>query len=139
MDLGMVRRLVLSGGLALAAALCLAGCGGSGETGDGGDGSAATGAETGHEGHDHAQEGGKTAEGLAALSEEDRAQAEKQKVCPISGQELGSMGAPFKVTLEGGKTVLLCCDGCEDKAKADPEGTLAKVDELVKKSGAETQ
>src|SRR6476469_7672944 len=33
---------------------------------------------------------------LAKLSAEDRAIAEKQKVCPVSGEPLGTMGAPIK-------------------------------------------
>jgi hypothetical protein len=37
------------------------------------------------------------------------------------------MGKPFKVMV-GGKPVFLCCGGCEAEAKADPEGTLKKVE-----------
>lgn len=51
----------------------------------------------------------------------------KQAVCPVSGDHLGSMGTPFKITAEG-RTFYLCCDGCEDKVKEDPKGVLAKLD-----------
>jgi YHS domain-containing protein len=51
----------------------------------------------------------------------------KQAVCPISGDHLGTMGTPFKIALEG-RTVYLCCDGCEDKAKQDPKAVLATLD-----------
>src|SRR5262249_19328892 len=38
---------------------------------------------------------------LAKLSADDRRLAEAQKVCPITGQSLGSMGVPVKLTLLG--------------------------------------
>jgi len=66
-------------------------------------------------------------EGLAELSEADRALAEKQKVCPVSGGPLGSMGKPVKITVKG-KTVFLCCAGCEPEIKKDPDKYLAKLD-----------
>ena len=64
--------------------------------------------------------------GLAELSPEDRAAAEKQKICPVSGEPLGSMGKPVKVTVKG-QTVFLCCAGCEDAIKKDPDKYLAKL------------
>lgn len=63
---------------------------------------------------------------LAELPPEDRALAEKQKVCPVSGEPLGAMGKPYKVTVEG-QDVLLCCQGCESKIKENPEQYLAKL------------
>lgn len=51
----------------------------------------------------------------------------KQAVCPISGDHLGSMGTPFKITAEG-RTFYLCCDGCEDKVKENPKAAIAKLD-----------
>ncbi len=41
------------------------------------------------------------AEAFASLSQEDRAAAEKQKICPVSDAPLGSMGTPIKVTVNG--------------------------------------
>ena len=68
------------------------------------------------------------ADELAALSPEDRALAERQEICPVSGQPLGSMGTPVKVTVEG-RDVLLCCQGCAPAIEADPEKYLAKLPE----------
>jgi len=86
--------------------------------------------EEGHEGHEHGEGGeqGEHEEALSELSAADRALAEKQKICPVSGQPLGSMGKPHKVTVQG-REVFLCCAGCEDKIKADPEKYLAKLPE----------
>ncbi len=72
------------------------------------------------------------------LSEEDIAQIQKlpaddvvlalaQKVCPASGEPLGSMGVPIKVEA-GDKDIFVCCKGCVDEVKADPEKYLAKVE-----------
>jgi hypothetical protein len=48
---------------------------------------------------------------LAKLSPADRALAERQKVCPVTGLPLGSMGPPPRVVVKG-KTVFICCEGC---------------------------
>jgi YHS domain-containing protein/predicted small lipoprotein YifL len=65
-------------------------------------------------------------EGLAQLSAEDRAAAEKQRVCPVSGDVLGAMDKPYKVTVKG-QTVFLCCQGCEAQLLKDPDKYLAKL------------
>lgn len=75
-----------------------------------------------------ASSSGQYAEALAKLSPEDRVLAEKQKICPVSGEPLGSMGAPYKVNVEG-RNVLLCCDGCEAAIQEDPQKYLAKLNE----------
>jgi hypothetical protein len=82
-----------------------------------------------HAGHDHPadEEHGEQAEALAGLSAEDRALAEKQKICPVSGQPLGSMGVPVKVTVKD-RDVLLCCEGCRGSIVEDPDTYLAKLD-----------
>ena len=83
----------------------------------------------GHDGHEHdaGQEHDEQAEALATLSEEDRALAEKQRICPVSGQPLGSMGVPVKVTVKD-RDVLLCCEGCRGSIVEDPDTYLAKLD-----------
>lgn len=84
-----------------------------------------------HAGHEHAKPAETNPEieaAMAKLSEADRAAAEKQKVCPVSGEPLGSMGTPVKITVEG-RDVFLCCAHCEDAIKADPQKYLAKLDE----------
>lgn len=88
----------------------------------------------GHEGHtEHVSDAGDTSsdmekmkEGLAELSEADRASAEKQHVCPVSGKMLGTMGTPVKVTVND-REVWLCCAGCEGQLREKPEEYLAKL------------
>ena len=63
---------------------------------------------------------------LAGLSAQDQAAVRKQQVCPVSGEPLGSMGKPYKVTVDGHE-VFLCCQGCEAELRAHPEKYLAKV------------
>ncbi len=84
-----------------------------------GSGRAERAAEAGH---------GEQEDALAALSPADRALAQKQKVCPVSGEPLGSMGTPYKVTVKG-RDVFLCCKGCEGEIKANPDEYLAKLPE----------
>ena len=71
-------------------------------------------------------------EGLSGLSAKDRALAEKQRICPVTDELLGSMGTPVKITVKG-RTVFLCCKGCEKKIKADPDKYLKKLDKKKKK------
>jgi uncharacterized protein (TIGR03000 family) len=67
------------------------------------------------------------AENLAKLAPDDRKAAQAQRFCAVQeGIRLGSMGVPVKVTVKG-QPVYLCCEGCEAKAKADPDRALEKV------------
>ncbi len=52
--------------------------------------------------------------------------AAAQTVCPVSGEELGSMGEPVVMNHDG-KEVKLCCDSCIEKFEADPAKYTAKV------------
>ena len=72
----------------------------------------------------------------AKLSEADRALVEAQEWCVATDHRLGEMGAPVKVMVKD-KPVFLCCDGCEAEALANPDKTLAKVEELKTKKKAE--
>jgi YHS domain-containing protein len=63
---------------------------------------------------------------LLLLSPADRDLAAKQKICPVTGEPLGSMGTPMRVVL-GGKTVFLCCKGCEPELRQNPAKYLAKL------------
>src|SRR4051794_37816159 len=65
---------------------------------------------------------------LALLSTEDRALAEKQKICPVSGEPLGTMGAPKKINVAG-RDVFICCPGCEEDLTSHPDKYLAKLDQ----------
>ncbi len=49
-----------------------------------------------------------------------------QKTCPVTGEELGSMGAPVPVTVNG-QTIYVCCQGCAGKLRKNPDAYLAKV------------
>ncbi len=69
----------------------------------------------------------KVAKALTRLSPADRALAERQKVCPVTGELLGSMGTPPSVVVEG-KTVFLCCKGCEGALRKNPEKYLPKLE-----------
>ena len=63
---------------------------------------------------------------LAKLSPEDAASAEKQHMCPVTDEMLGSMGAPEKVQV-GDQDVWICCAGCKDTLLGDPDKYLAKL------------
>ncbi len=63
---------------------------------------------------------------LAGLEEADRPDAARQKLCPVTGKELGSMGTPFKLTARG-RAVFLCCEGCVGAVEAAPEKFLGKL------------
>ncbi len=43
----------------------------------------------------------------------------RQKICPVSGKPLGSMGDPVAVDVNGQK-LFVCCAGCVSAVKADP-------------------
>jgi hypothetical protein len=69
---------------------------------------------------------------LATLKPEDRKFAEAQKFCAIETKNrLGAMGAPVKITIKN-QPVFLCCEDCVDKAKSNPDKTLASVASLIK-------
>jgi len=68
----------------------------------------------------------KMKKGLAKLSPEDAASAEKQRLCPVSGDVLGMMGAPIQVDVDG-QQVWICCKGCRKPLLEDPAKYLAKL------------
>ena len=71
---------------------------------------------------------------LSKLSDEDRKLANEQKDCPITGEPLGSMGVPIKLTLKD-QTVFLCCASCKKEAEADADKTLKAVADAKAKVG----
>jgi hypothetical protein len=77
-------------------------------------------------------------EARAGLSPEDRKLVEAQEWCVIQTDErLGSMGPPIKLMVNG-QPVFVCCGSCKRKAMANPDKTLATLEELkakVKKDG----
>src|SRR5262245_40723544 len=73
------------------------------------------------------EQSGKEAEITTALAElpaDDRKLAVEQKICPVSGERLGSMGAPVKIDVKG-QPVFICCEGCRDELLSKPEEFLA--------------
>jgi len=46
-----------------------------------------------------------------------------QRICKVSGEELGSMGGPIKAT-RGSNSTFLCCRSCIAKVQADPDKFL---------------
>ena len=84
-----------------------------------------------HGDHEHGKGGSdamaKMKAELAKLSPEDAASAEKQHMCPVSGEMLGTMGPPIKLDLNG-KQVWICCDHCKETIEKDPEKYLAKLE-----------
>jgi hypothetical protein len=56
-----------------------------------------------------------------------------QKTCPVTGEELGSMGPAIPVTVNG-QTVYVCCRGCAAKVQREPDTYLAKA--LAERSGS---
>jgi hypothetical protein len=67
---------------------------------------------------------------LAKLPEGDRELALAQKVCPVSGEPLGSMGTPIKVTVEG-RDVFVCCAGCVDELKSNFDKYADKLEKQL--------
>ncbi len=63
---------------------------------------------------------------LAALDQSDQAGIAGQRVCPVTGAALDSMGGPVKV-LVGGQPLYLCCKGCLGKVQSAPEAYLRKA------------
>jgi|GEM_PF-1108578 len=63
---------------------------------------------------------------IKKLPAEDQALALAQAVCPVSGENLGSMDTPVKANIEG-RDFFICCNGCMKKVKSDPKGVLATL------------
>ena len=64
---------------------------------------------------------------LDELDPADRKLAEEQTYCAVETEKrLGSMGKPIKIMVND-QPVFLCCKGCEKRAQANPDETLATV------------
>lgn len=60
------------------------------------------------------------------LSAADLKLVEQQKICPVTGADLNSMGGPIPVDLTG-RRVFICCAGCETALRKDSEKHLQKL------------
>jgi hypothetical protein len=78
----------------------------------------------------------KIKENIAKLPKEEQAIAEAQKFCAVeTDNRLGTMGMPYKVTIDE-QPVFLCCKGCEKTALKNPK-ILEEVKKLKEKTKAE--
>jgi Cu(I)/Ag(I) efflux system membrane fusion protein len=50
----------------------------------------------------------------------------KQKICPVTGAALDSMGGPVRVEVAG-RIVFVCCKGCIEPLRKDPAKYLSKL------------
>lgn len=53
--------------------------------------------------------------------------------CPVTGAKLGSMGDGVTYTYKG-QEIRLCCEGCLDVVKKNPEKYLKIIEDAKKKS-----
>lgn len=60
------------------------------------------------------------------LSSEDQKLVAAQKICPVTGADLNSMGGAVPVQLAD-RRVFICCAGCETALRKDPEKHLKKL------------
>ena len=79
-----------------------------------------------HSGHDHSGHAHET----KAAEEKPQANGYPLDTCPVSGEKLGSMGAPVDYDHEG-RLVRFCCKGCIKGFQKDPEKFLKKLDAAV--------
>lgn len=70
--------------------------------------------------------------GLVSAADTDVPATYPLKTCPVSGEELGGMGKPVKVTHEG-TDVYLCCKSCLKDFNKEPAKFVAKVKAAQKK------
>lgn len=68
----------------------------------------------------------KAGDGSNKLSFEDQRLVDQQKICPVTKLSLDSMGGPIPVMI-GDRRVFICCAGCEDRLRGDPERYLANL------------
>ena len=73
-----------------------------------------------------ARESSISANQFDGLTREDRVRAERQRICPVTGLALGSMGPPKRIVVSG-QAVFICCGACELKLLREPEKYLAKL------------
>lgn len=74
---------------------------------------------------------------MAKLDDADRQKAMAQGYCVVSREPLGSMGVPVKVSLEDGRSVFICCKGCEELVRSKPDEMFARLPELEERTKKE--
>jgi hypothetical protein len=81
---------------------------------------------------------GEIAEAIGKLSAEDQVLAKAQGFCAVSEEPLGSMGPPVKLMLND-QPVFVCCEGCNNRAKSNPDATVAKAGKLKDRVNSQTK
>jgi YHS domain-containing protein len=79
--------------------------------------------------HDHDHDGGHT-HGTASIAPADSGVTSAPYTlvnCPVSGEELGSMGEPV-VYMHEGREIKFCCEACVEPFESNPAQYLAAVD-----------
>lgn len=74
---------------------------------------------------------------IMKLPKEDRSKATQQRICPVTRLQLGSMGPPIKVNVQG-RDVFLCCSHCKKRLRDDPEKHLANLSQPSSSNGNES-
>ena len=126
----MLRLFVVLSAVALSALLFTAlGCGSSPENPDTPPATVEKAADSKSD-HDHATHGDeheKVEANLAKLAPDEQKSARAQKICPVTEEPLGSMGTPIQVDVKD-QTVWVCCKGCVEEVKENPDKYLAKLE-----------
>lgn len=74
-----------------------------------------------------------SAQAADSLSTRDQLKIAVQKICPVTGKPLGSMGNPLKVRI-GKQEMFLCCEGCAE-GKIDKKHWVAIHTNFAKAQG----
>lgn len=83
-----------------------------------------------HEGEKHLPSEAVTAEGTKSDSAYVSTLPYPLDVCPVSGEDLGSMGA-MVIQQYKGREVRFCCPDCQNEYEKDLEASLAALDSLI--------
>jgi len=63
---------------------------------------------------------------VVALTDADRPLIARQRTCPVLGSALGDHGDPVKLLVHG-QPLFVCCQGCIDKIKQNPDRYVQKA------------
>ena len=109
----MIRKsmVLFSFGLLLMSSYAYA-CGGSSCSGNSCGGGCSCGGKANHMNHQCTD--------TSVVQAPTKAVETENKICPVEGAKIGSMGEPVKV-VHGGRIYNLCCSACIDKFETDPE------------------
>ena len=119
-----MKKVILLGSIALAGTLLISGCA-KAETAEKKDPENTATTVHDHAGHDHGEHGHDHDEMVQSGDKE----LSVQKTCPVMG---GEIKKDLYVDVDG-KRVYVCCQGCIDPIKKNPEKYLKKLSELGEK------